>query len=123
MIYHIVTGDVAAGPLNAALALEPSMEGEIVVIKDVLSVGPLQKEEGQKFSDMRSAFWQEVINNEKNPVAVDDLERLSEVSIALSNNEESKAWIWIAPWPADLCTYYWVLKYLGQYKGRLFVVN
>ena len=123
MIYHIVTGDIAAGPLNIALGTEPSMEGVVVVMKDVLSVGPLQKEEGQKFSELRSAFWQEVVINEKNPIVVDDLERLSEVSIALANDAEAKAWIWIAPWPADVCTYHWALKYLGQYMGRLFVIN
>ena len=123
MIYHIVTGDIAAGPLNIALGTEPSMEGQVVVMKDVLSVGPLQKEEGQKFSELRSAFWQEVVINEKNPIVLDDLERLSEVSIALANDAEAKAWIWIAPWPADVCTYHWALKYLGQYMGRLFVIN
>ena len=123
MIYHIVTGDIAAGPLNIALGTEPSMEGMVVVVKDVLSVGPLQKEEGQKFSELRSAFWQEVVINEKNPIVVDDLERLSEVSIALANDPDAKAWIWIAPWPADVCTYHWALKYLGQYMGRLFVIN
>ncbi|MCW3123416.1 MAG: hypothetical protein JWQ38_2908 [Flavipsychrobacter sp.] len=123
MIYHIVTGDVAAAPLAAAIATEPSMEGEVIVMKDVLSVGPLQKEEGQKFSDLRSAFWQQVVVNEKHPIQVDDLERLSDISIELSKNEDAKVWLWIAPWPADICTYHWVLKYLGTYTGRFFVVN
>jgi len=102
MIYHIVTGDNAAAPLLAAVAAEPSMEGEVIVIKDVLSVGPLQKAEGQKFSDMRSAFWQEVVNNDKNIIEVDDLERLSQVSIELSRNESARVWLWIAPLPADV---------------------
>jgi Protein of unknown function/Domain of unknown function (DUF1835) len=123
MIYHIVTGDIAATPLKDAITLEPSMEGEIIVVKDVLNVGPLQKEEDQKFSDMRSAFWQQVAINEKNPIVVDDLERLSQASIELSKNEEAKVWVWIAPWPADVCTYHWVLKYLGAYIGRFYVIN
>jgi hypothetical protein len=29
----------------------------------------------------------------------------------------------MAPLPADICTYYWVLSYLGKYIGRIFVVN
>ena len=123
MIYHIVTGDVAAAQLSEAIASEPSMEGTVLVVKDVLCVGPLHKEEGQKFAELRGAFWQEVVINDKNPIVVDDLERLSEVSIALANEPDAKAWIWIAPWPADVCTYHWALKYLGQYMGRLFVIN
>jgi len=123
MIYHIVVGDVAAAPLKEAIAAEPSMEGEVLVIKDVLSVGPLQKGEGQSFSELRTAFWQEVINNDKNPVQVDDMERLLEMVLALSKNEDDKVWLWMAPWPADVCTYLWTIKYLGKYMGRFFVVN
>ena len=123
MIYHIVTGDIAAVPLREAISAEPSMEGEVIVMKDVLSVGPLQKEEGQKFSELRSAFWQQVVNNEKMPVVVDDTERLSQVSIELSKNEDAKVWLWLAPWPADVATYLWSLKYLGAYAGRFYVVN
>jgi hypothetical protein len=123
MIYHIVTGDIAAGPLTEAIAAEEALAGEVVVIKDVLSIGPLQKEEGQKFSELRSAFWQEVVINEKNPIQVDDMERLLQVSAALAKDEEAKAWVWMAPWPADISTYYWTLKYLGKYPGRFFVVN
>ena len=99
------------------------MEGEVIVMKDVLSVGPLQKEEGQKFSDLRSAFWQQVVPNEKNVIEVADLERLLETANELSKNEDAKIWLWIAPWPADICTYHWSLKYLSKYAGRYFVVN
>ncbi len=123
MIYHIVTGDVAATPLKEAIIQDPAMEGQVIVMKDVLSVGPLQKEEGQKFSELRSAFWQMVAPNEKNPIQVDDLERLLEISNELSKNEEAKIWLWTAPWPADICLYHWSLKYLGKYIGRLYVVN
>jgi hypothetical protein len=99
------------------------MTGEIIVIKDVLSVGPLQKEEGRKFSEMRTAFWQQVVINEKNPVQTDDMERLLEVSAELARNEQAKAWIWLAPLPADMCTYFWTIKYLGKYPGRFFIIN
>jgi hypothetical protein len=103
--------------------MDAAMEGEVVIMKDVLSVGPLQKEEGQKFSELRSAFWQEVVINDKNPIQVDDMERLLQVSAELAKNEEANAWVWIAPWPADISLYYWTLKYLGKYPGRFFVVN
>jgi hypothetical protein len=123
MIYHIVTGDIAAAPLRDAIATDSAMEGEVIIMKDVLSVGPLQKEEGQKFSEIRSAFWQQVAPNEKNPIQVDDLERLLETGNELSKNENAKIWLWQAPWPADIATYYWSLKYLGKYVGRLYVIN
>ena len=123
MIYHIVIGDVAAAPLRDAIVQEPAMEGVVLVLNDVLSVGPIQKEEGQKFSDLRSAFWQQVAPNEKNPIQVTDLERLLETANELSKNEEAKIWLWMAPWPADVAAYHWSLQYLGKYVGRYFVIN
>lgn len=99
------------------------MQGKVVVVKDVLSVGPIQKAEGQKFSELRSAFWQDVVLSEKNPIEVDDLERLLLAGNELYKDENAQIWIWNAPSPADVCTYFWSMKYFGKWKGRLFVVN
>jgi len=124
MIYHIVIGDMAATPLAEAMNMMPEMAGEIVVIRDLLNLGPLQKtEEGQKFSELRSAFWQQVAVNEKTPVQVDDTERILQVSAAMAANEDAKVWLWCAPWPADICTWLWLTKYMGKYPGRFYIVN
>lgn len=123
MIYHIVVGDAAAGPLNEAIMLEPSLAGEVIVLKDILNVGPLLKEEGTTFSALRSDFWQQVTINEKAPINVDDLERLLEVSNAMYKSEDVQAWLWMAPLPADVCAYYWLLKYLSKHKNRFCLLN
>src|SRR5688572_22457119 len=123
MIYHIVVGDLAAQPLQEAILTEESMKGEVVVMKDILHVGPLQKEEGQSFSQLRSAFWQDVIINDKQPIEVTDMERLLEVSTAMFNDPETVAWFWMAPSPADVCAYHWLLKYLSKHNGRFFILN
>lgn len=123
MIYHFVVGDEAAKPLQEAISTEPSMEGEIVVLKDILHVGPLQKEEGKTFSELRSAFWQEVAPNEKAPIQVDDTERVLEISSRMYKDDTIQAWLWMAPWPADVSAYHWLLKYLSKHKDRFFLVN
>ncbi|MEZ5018211.1 MAG: DUF3658 domain-containing protein [Flavipsychrobacter sp.] len=124
MIYHIVVGDMAAAPLKEAINLEESMEGNVLALKDLLHIGPLQKGTHDFFSQARTAYWNEVILNEKDkPVKVDDLERLMEVSTALSNNEEATVWIWMAPWPADVCAYYWALTHLKKHLGRIYLLN
>ena len=123
MIYHFVVGDMAAEPLKEAVLSEPSMQGEVVVLKDLLHVGPLQKEEGQTFSELRTAFWQNVVANEKNFVPVDDMERLLEISAAMYKDEEIKAWFWMAPAPADVSAYHWMLPYLSKHMGRFYLLN
>ena len=123
MIYHFVVGDEAARPLQEAVTMEPSMTGEVVVLRDILHVGPLQKEEGQTFSELRSAFWQDVAPNEKSPVVVDDTERLLQISAEMYKDSDIRAWFWMAPWPADVSAYHWLIKYLSRHNGRFFLVN
>ena len=123
MIYHFVVGDEAAKPLQEAIATEPSMQGEIIVLRDLLHTGPLQKEDGQSFSELRSAWWQEVAPSEKAPVQVDDMERVLEISSRMFKDEDIQAWIWMAPWPADVSAYYWLIKYLSKHNGRFSLVN
>jgi hypothetical protein len=94
MIYHFVVGDMAAQPLQEAILSEPSIQGEVIVLKDILHVGPLQKEEGQGFSTLRGAFWQQVTNSNE-PVEVTDMERLLEVSKHLYDNPDAKVWLWM----------------------------
>ncbi|RYD58710.1 MAG: DUF1835 domain-containing protein [Sphingobacteriales bacterium] len=123
MIYHFVVGDMAAAPLQEAVLTEPSMAGEVIILKDILHVGPLQKEEGSTFSALRSSFWQQVVINEKQPIEVNDMERLLEVSNAMYKDESIVAWFWMAPGPADVCAYHWMLPYLSKHTGRFYLIN
>ncbi len=115
---------MAAAPFAEAMNMNEDLRGEVVVIKDLLNVGPLKKQEdGQKFSELRTAFWQEVVPGEKSEISVDDMERMLKVSAAMAADEQIQAWVWLAPWPADTCTLLWLTKYLGKYPGRFYVVN
>lgn len=114
---------MAAAPLQEAIHAEASLQGELTVLKDILHIGPILKQEGQSFSELRSAFWQQAVVNEKNLVQVDDMERLLEVSNALYKDPEAQAWFWMAPSPADVCAYHWMLPYLARHTGRFYLLN
>ncbi|MBN9484458.1 MAG: hypothetical protein BGO70_04085 [Bacteroidetes bacterium 43-93] len=122
MIYHFVVGDMAAQPLIEAVANEPSLQGEVIVLKDILHVGPLQKQNGDGFSALRGAFWQQVTGSEKAP-ELNDMERLLEVSKNMFNNPDAQTWLWMAPWPADVTAYHWMLPYMSKHPGRFYLVN
>jgi hypothetical protein len=123
MLYHLIVGDMAAEVLRKAIELEPSLEGEVVVLRDILHVGPLQTTEGQSFSDLRTEFWKGVSPDWKEEERVDDFDRLSAALIGLKNNLDAKVWFWMAPTPADVTAYHWLLKYMQPYQGRFLVVN
>ena len=123
MIYHFVVGDLAAAPLQEAINAEPTLQGEIVILKDILHVGPIQKEEGGSFSELRTKFWQEAAPSEKHPIQVDDMERLLEVSASMFKDDQTQAWFWMAPTPADVTAYFWLLPYLSKHPGRFYLIN
>jgi len=123
MIYHIVVGDLAATPLAEAIAAEPSMQGQVLVLKDILNVGPILKEDGVPFSNTRTAFWHQVVPAEKDKLQVDDMERILDLSHIMYKNNDITAWFWMAPLPADVCAYHWVLPYLSKHKERFHLVN
>jgi len=119
-IIHLIVGDVAAKPLIEACAGHEAMSGEVIVLKDILHVGPL-KTDGLGFSEGRSLFWNTV--NEQQNIEVNDLERLMEISTMLSNDENAAVWFWMAPAPADVAAYFWLLHFLKKHQGRFSVVN
>ncbi len=114
---------MAAQPLLEAVNMEPSMEGQVLALKDILHVGPIKKAQGQSFSQLRTEFWKEVVNDEKQEVVVNDLERLLEITTQLNNNPDDVVWLWMAPWPADVCAYYWMLNYMAKHLERFYVLN
>ena len=123
MIYHIVAGNEAASPLNEAIAAAPAMTGKVVILRDTLNVGPLDRADGQSFSALRTEWWQQIAPNEQHPIEVDDLERLLEVSNELYKNANAVAWYWMAPSAVDVCAYYWMLPFLAKHQGRFLIVN
>lgn len=119
-IIHLIVGDVAAKPLIEACTEHEVMQGEVIVLKDILHVGSL-KTEGLGFSENRSLFWNTVTDQQN--IEVNDLERLMEISTTLSNDENVTVWFWMAPAPADVAAYYWLLHFLKKHQGKFSVVN
>lgn len=116
---HIVVGDHAAETLKTAFdSIEKSEP--IFVVKDVFNVGPLRSEE-LPFSLLRAGFWQEVSGVEQ--VAVDDLERLMELSTQLTNGDADEVCFWMSGIPAELCTYFWLLHFLKKHMGKFYIIN
>jgi hypothetical protein len=123
MIYHIVVGDLAAEKLQEAILNHNTTNEEVVILKDILHVGPLQKGEHESFSSMRLGFWKDVIGNDKQPIELDDRERIMELSTQLSNDADKIIWFWMAPNPADVCAYFLLIHLLRKHAGRFNLVN
>jgi hypothetical protein len=122
-IIHLAVGDLAANAIEQAIEQDEQINGAVIVLKDVLSVGSLKDERIGAFSEVRSQFWNMVMGDGQTPVSVDDLERLMQLSSRMSNDESLKVWFWMGPIPADVTAYFWLLHFLKKHQGRLHVVN
>ncbi len=123
MIYHLAVGDAAARPLTEAFA--DAADESVVVLQDILHVGPLRRAEGESFGAMRAAYWKTLLPLEAADTAdaVPDEARILEVSNALHKDPAAEAWLWMSTGPADVAAYLWSLGYLAQHAPRLKTVS
>ncbi len=116
-LIHIVVGDIAAKNIVDAMALEPNMQGSIVVLKDTLGIGQIFVTEADTYKDIRTNFWKTIVPNWPEDETVIDEDLIKEVVSNL--NEETKVWFWMAPCISDVMAYYWLLPYFKNHPQVL----
>jgi len=117
---HIIQGEEAAKNLEAAFLLDENLRGEVVILHDNLSTGPLIPAEGQTHKQLRSAYWQQLFRQED--FQCED-EHTIKLLIARAQREEEPVCFWMAPNAQDVCTYFWLLPYFKAYPDMLHTIN
>lgn len=122
---HIVFNEADAKVLQEAMQLEESFDGEMLTVKDDFSVGPIADIYTEAGRENRKAWWKEVLSaGDPRQAALweDDHEKMALFAERLQNNPEEKVWIWAAQNKQDVCGYYWILYFLREFKGRIFIL-
>ena len=122
---HIVfnTADIAA--LEAAIALDGSLTGKIIEIKDDYAVGPLLDIYETEGFQLRKNWWGNVLAH--SPYTdqldiVDDRLTVHQLINALNHDENESIWIWMGQNAHDVCGYYWLMSQFKEYQGRIQVL-
>jgi hypothetical protein len=122
---HIVfnTADIAA--LEAAIALDESLAGKIIEIKDDYAVGPLLDIYETEGYQLRKNWWGNVLAH--SPYTdqldiVDDRLTVHQLINALNHDENESIWIWMGQNAHDVCGYYWLMSQFKEYQGRIHVL-
>lgn len=122
---HIVfnTADIAA--LEAAIALDESLAGKIIEIKDDYAVGPLMDIYEPEGFQLRKDWWTKVL--EHSPYSdqldiVDDRLKVHQLINSLNHDENESIWIWMGQNAHDVCGYYWLMSQFKEYQGRVQVL-
>lgn len=124
---HIVFNEADVDVLKNALELDPSLQGEVVQIKDDYAVGPIKNIYLREGMEARKEWWKEVLAGgdydglvEKG--VVDDYKTVAELVGTLRRNPDEIVWIWAAQNKHDVSGYYWVLHFLKEFSGRIFIL-
>lgn len=124
---HIVFNEADVDVLKKAIELDESLQGEVIQIKDDYAVGPLSNIYVGEGIDARRQWWKEVLtggdlDGKVETDEIDDYKTAAELVGTMRRNEEETIWIWAAQNKHDVCGYYWLLNYMKEFQGRVFIL-
>lgn len=124
---HIVFNEPDVKVLQQAIELDESLQGEIVQVKDDYAVGPLNNIYIGEGIEERKQWWRDVLagGDHENKVTdgeVDDYKTAAELVGTMRRDENETIWIWAAQNKHDVCGYYWLLNYMKEFQGRVFIL-
>lgn len=124
---HIVFNEADAAVLQQAVELDENLQGPIMQIKDDYAVGPLQNIYVGDGIEARKQWWRDVLaggdyDGKVDNGEVDDYKTAAELVGTMRRNEEETIWIWAAQNKHDVSGYYWLLNYMKEFQGRVFIL-
>ena len=124
---HIVFNEADVQVLEAAIALDETLSGNVVQIKDDLAVGPLGNIYIGEGIEARRQWWRDVLDGGDYHGKVDsgepdDYQTAAELVGTMRRNKAETIWIWAAQNKHDVSGYYWLLHYVKEFQGRVFIL-
>jgi hypothetical protein len=128
-MFHIVfqPGDVEV--LTTAMDMDEGLDGEIILISDDYSLGPISNLSSEEGMAMRKAWWHQISQTrpeeEKRHAGLihNDRASLQPILNRMHEEEFDQIWIWVASNVQDLSGYYWLISLLKEFAGRIYVVS
>ncbi len=124
---HIVFNEADVAVLQQAIALDDTLAGEIVQLHDDYAVGPLGELYTGDGIEARKAWWRDVLAGgdyagEIDKPNKDDYKTAATLVGTLRRDPEEQVWIWAAQNKHDVSGYYWLLRYMKEFQGRVFIL-
>lgn len=124
---HIVFNEGDVKVLQQAIALDETLQGEVIQIKDDYAVGPLGNIYIGEGIQQRKDWWVEVLaggdyDGKVSTGEVDDYKTVAELVGTMRRDEAEIIWIWAAQNKHDVSGYFWLLNYMKEFQGRVFIL-
>jgi hypothetical protein len=122
---HLVFNTADRASIEAAIALDETLAGRVVEIKDDYAVGPILDIYETEGYQARRDWWKNILEHspyEEQIDIVDDKLTVHELIQSLEESPEEEVWFWMGQNAHDVCGYYWLMSQLKPYQGRLQVL-
>ncbi|MEP7257247.1 MAG: DUF1835 domain-containing protein [Flavitalea sp.] len=124
---HIVFQEPDIAVLQKAIALDESLIGDIVLIKDDFAAGPLKDIYSEEGIAARKQWWREVLaggdyEGLADNGSVNDQQTVKELVQKLESDPDEFLWIWAAQNSHDVSGYFWLISQLSAFHGRLYIL-
>ena len=124
---HIVFNEPDVEVLKKAIALDESLQGEVVQIKDDYAVGPIENIYLGEGIAARREFWKQVVTGgDYTHLAesedIDDYKTVANLVGTLRRDPDEVIWVWAAQNKHDVCGYYWLLHFMKEFQGRIYIL-
>jgi hypothetical protein len=125
---HIVFNEPDVKVLSEAQALDETLAGEIILIRDDFAVGPLADLQTPEGWQARRDFWRELLQAsgdydvDTTLDMVNDKMTLHQLLQKMEEHPEEVLWVWAAQNQHDVSGYYWLISHLQPLQGRVFIL-
>jgi len=124
---HVVFNEADVKVLQQAIELDETLAGEVIQVKDDYAVGPLGNIYVGEGIATRRQWWKHILtggdyDGKADSDEVDDSNTAAELVGTMRRNEEETIWIWAAQNKHDVSGYYWLLNYMKEFQGRVFIL-
>jgi uncharacterized protein DUF3658/uncharacterized protein DUF1835 len=123
---HIVFQHADVDVIKEAMQLDQSLNGEVIEIKDEWGVGPLTELDTEEGWKARLDWWRQRLTDspygEKIVGTFDDRETVKEIKSKLESDNSLEAWIWMGQNQHDVTGYFWLMRQLSEFQGRIMIL-
>jgi hypothetical protein len=123
---HVVFNESEVNLMKEVIAQDETLAGEVIQIKDDFAVGPLADIDTEEGWQARYNWWMGLLEGSSyagsNSIKFDDRETVKELKEKLAANAEEEIWIWMGQNQHDVTGYFWLMRQLSEYAGRIMVL-
>ncbi|MEQ1554510.1 MAG: DUF3658 domain-containing protein [Ferruginibacter sp.] len=124
---HIVFNAADVKVLQEAIALDETLQGDVIQIQDDYAVGPLTNIYLGEGKQQRKRWWHHVqvggdYDENIETETIDDYKTIATLVGTLRRDETEVIWIWAAQNKHDVSGYYWLLNYMKEFQSRVFIL-